>query len=121
MTRVLYAVPVAHDDPKYQQVAADLRARMEAGEYPPGTRLPSITKLMERYDVALATMNAAIRVLRAEGRVETEQGKGTFARQAPDGEPSEEYRAIMGRVEEIAEEVRQLRGEVAALKRAAAR
>jgi len=110
---------MADSDPKYQQVAADLRARMESGEYPPGARMPSITELMKRYGVALATMNAAIRVLRAEGRIETEQGKGTFARKAPDSEPSEEYRAIMGRVEEIAEEVRQLRGEVAAMKRAA--
>ena len=103
MTRVLYAVPVAHDDPKYQQVAADLRARMEAGEYPPGTRLPSITKLMERYDVALATMNAAIRLLRTEGRVETQQGKGTFARKPPDSEPSPEYRELAAQLRLLSE------------------
>src|SRR5208282_6260446 len=94
MTRALYAVPMADSDPKYQQVAADLRARMESGEYPPGARMPSITELMKRYGVALATMNAAIRVLRAEGRIETEQGKGTFARKPREAEPTPEYREL---------------------------
>lgn len=121
MTRALYAVPMAHSDPKYQQVAADLRARMEAGEYPPGTRLPSIAKLMKRYSVSLGTMNSALRELRAEGRIETEQGKGTFARKPAEAEPSAEYDAVMNRIDEIAEEVRQLRAEVAALRRAAAK
>ena len=95
MTRALYAVPMARvEQPKYRQVADDLRARMESGEFPPDSQLPSKSELMGHYAVALATLNAAIRVLRGEGRVETEQGKGTFARKPREAEPSPEYREL---------------------------
>lgn len=104
MTRTLYAVLMTRTDPsKYQQIASDLRARMESGEYPPGTQLPSITDMMEHYGAALGTMNSALRVLRAEGRVETEQGKGTFARKPPEAEPSPEYRELVAQIRLLTE------------------
>lgn len=104
MTRTLYAVLMARSEPpRYQQVADDLRARMEAGEYPPDSRLPSKAELMAHYGVALATLNAAIGVLRAEGRIETEQGKGTFARKPREAEPSPEYRELAAEIRLLTE------------------
>lgn len=104
MTRTLYAVHMARSEPpRYRQIADDLRARMEAGEYPPASRLPSKAELMESYGVALATVNAAIGVLRDEGRLETEQGKGTFARKPGEAEPSPEYRELAAQIRLLGE------------------
>lgn len=119
MAATLYAVRMAREDPpRYRQIAGDLLARMESGEYPPDSRLPSKSEMMERYGVALATVNRAIDELRKLGLVETVHGVGTFAR-TPAEEPSE-YSAVVARVDELADEVRQLRAEVAQVKRAQA-
>jgi GntR family transcriptional regulator len=88
---------------RYRQIADDLRARMEAGEYPPDSQLPSKDALMKHYGVALATVNAAIGVLRDEGRLETEQGKGTFARKPREAEPSPEYRELAAQLRLLTE------------------
>ena len=81
MSRTLYAVRMAREDPpRYRQIAADLRARVESGEYPPDSRLPSKSQMIERYGVALATVNRAVDELRKLGLVETVHGVGTFAR-----------------------------------------
>src|ERR1039458_95828 len=99
MTRSLYAVHMARSEPpRYRQIADDLRARMEAGEYPPDSQLPSKSELMAHYGVALATVNAAIGVLRDEGRRETEQGRGTFAREPHEPEPSPEYQKLVAQI-----------------------
>jgi GntR family transcriptional regulator len=104
------------DPPKYRQIADDLRARMESGEYPPDSRLPSKTEMMSSYRVALATVNGAIGELRKLGLAETVHGVGTFAR-TPPAAPSSEYEAVMARINSLAEEVGRLREDVAALRR----
>ncbi len=87
--------------PKYRQIADDLRSRIEAGEYPPDSRLPSKAELMDRYGVALATVNHAIAQLQKLGLAETIQGVGTFARKPPPEQPPPGYR-------ELAEQIRLL-------------
>jgi GntR family transcriptional regulator len=64
--------------PVYQQVAAVLRARIEAGEIPPGRPLPSEPHLMQEFGVARETARKAVRVLRDEGLVQIVQGRGAF-------------------------------------------
>ena len=64
--------------PPYQQIAADLRARIESGELAPGDMLPSITRLSQEYDVAKGTAVKALNVLRREGLTRTVAGWGTF-------------------------------------------
>ena len=38
--------------PLFQQLAETLRAAIDAGEYPPGSRLPTENELCERYSVS---------------------------------------------------------------------
>ena len=51
----LYSWPMAQEPgrslPKYRQIAVDLRARIETGEYPVDSQLPTKPELMDRYDI----------------------------------------------------------------------
>ncbi|ASQ95716.1 GntR family transcriptional regulator [Streptomyces sp. 11-1-2] len=67
----------------YQQVAAEIRSGIAAGEYKPGAPLPSETQLIERYKVSRPTVRKAIAALRAEGLIEVIHGKGSYVRALP--------------------------------------
>lgn len=67
------------------QIAADLRAKIEAGEYPPDVALPSIVKLAEQYGVATGTIQRALKILKNQGVVESVPAYGTFPAQSSDG------------------------------------
>nr|WTB12106.1 GntR family transcriptional regulator [Streptomyces antimycoticus] len=62
--------------PKYRQIADDLKAAIEAGDYGPGDRLPGEGALATQYSVAVLTARQALKVLRNEGLVETKKGAG---------------------------------------------
>ena len=64
--------------PVYLQLAAILRVRIEAGDYPPGRALPSETTLMQEHGLARETVRKAVRVLRDEGLVQIVQGRGAY-------------------------------------------
>lgn len=51
-----------------------------ATDMAPGAALPSLAALAERFDAAIATVQRAVTILRAEGFVYTRQGAGTFVR-----------------------------------------
>ena len=72
-----------HAVPKYREIADDLRARIEAGEFPVGSQLPTKKVLMGRHGVALNTVDRALEELRREGLAETEQGRGSFVLALP--------------------------------------
>jgi DNA-binding GntR family transcriptional regulator len=74
--------------PKYRLIADDLRARIMAGEFAAGGRIPSKDHLHEHYGAAVNTVERAIDELRREGRLETVHGSGTFVRQPPEPEQS---------------------------------
>lgn len=65
----------------YIRVASDLRARIESGSLPPGAQLPSVSKLMDEFEVANTTVQKAIRALKAAGLVDSKPGKGVFVRE----------------------------------------
>jgi len=67
--------------PKYQRIADQLRRSIRAGEYQPGERMPAETDLTERFGVSLPTIRQALSVLRAEGLIESRQGRGTFVKE----------------------------------------
>jgi GntR family transcriptional regulator len=63
--------------PRYQQIAADLRRRIEDGEFAPGQPLPSETALIAEYGVSRITARHAVAALRAAGLVVTEHGRAS--------------------------------------------
>jgi GntR family transcriptional regulator len=66
-------------DPPYRQIAAWLRARIEAGEFRPGEDpLPSEKDLIQLFGVARDTARRAVQVLRDEGLVVTVPQRGTY-------------------------------------------
>lgn len=69
--------------PKYLQVARVLRDRITKGELRPGDEVPSERVLAEQLGIARYTANRALNILRAEGLVESEQGRGTFVLTPP--------------------------------------
>lgn len=59
-------------------IADHLAARIAAGEYGPGARLPGERDLGEEYGAALGTIRRAIQDLVQRGLVVVAPGKGTF-------------------------------------------
>jgi GntR family transcriptional regulator len=71
------------DRPVYRQIADALRARIETGDLAAGARLPSESVLMSDFDVSGGTVRQAVAVLRGEGLVLAEHGRGVFVRTRP--------------------------------------
>ncbi|MDF5752926.1 GntR family transcriptional regulator [Spongiactinospora sp. TRM90649] len=69
--------------PKYAQLVQTLQRRIESGDYPPGSLLPSENQLIAEFGVSRPTVVAALRVLREQGWIESQQGKGRFVRGRP--------------------------------------
>ena len=69
--------------PPYRQIAGILRRRIEAGEYPPDTRIPTESELVEAFEVARTTARRAVEVLREEGLVYTVPQRGTYVTRRP--------------------------------------
>jgi DNA-binding GntR family transcriptional regulator len=65
-------------EPVYLQLAAILRAQIEAGELEPDRPVPSLVTLMGEYGVARETARKAVRVLVAEGLVKIVPGRGAY-------------------------------------------
>lgn len=65
---------------KYERIAADLRQQIASGTLTPGMRLTSETELADEYAVSVPTIRQALNVLRAEGLIDAQHGKGRFVR-----------------------------------------
>lgn len=65
-------------EPMYRRIAEDLRRKIESGELPQGSRLPTEIELMEQYNASRNTVRDAIKLLTTRGLVETRPGQGTF-------------------------------------------
>ena len=64
--------------PKYQQIADDLRDQIKRGDLEPGAQLPTEGELQHNYDASRNTIREAIKRLISLGLVETKPGQGTF-------------------------------------------
>ena len=69
-------------------LAADLRNRIVDGVIQPGEKLPSENTLISDFGVSRTVVRAALTRLQAEGLVETERGRGSFALTPPADVPS---------------------------------
>src|ERR1043165_1351573 len=76
---------MAHDyaPPKYAQVVAEIKQRIERGTYPPGSLLPSEHQLVAEFGISRPTIVRALAALRQDGWIDTQQGKGSFVRGRP--------------------------------------
>lgn len=71
------------DRAAFKQIADHLRSEIMAGEYGPGTKLPSETELTDHYGVARGTIRQAVHRLQGEGLVEARHGRGVFVTERP--------------------------------------
>jgi GntR family transcriptional regulator len=66
--------------PLWEQIADDLRARIESGELKPGQLIASEAELITAYGTSRPTARQAVAYLRRTGLVVTEHGRGTRVR-----------------------------------------
>jgi GntR family transcriptional regulator len=64
-------------------LAQELRARIRAGEWRPGERIPSEPELARQETVSRSSMRAAITMLEEEGYVSRRHGSGTYVTHRP--------------------------------------
>jgi GntR family transcriptional regulator len=64
--------------PRYAQLSALFRRRIERGLWSRGERLPTLQALMAEFGVARVTVRQAIASLAREGLVSAQRGRGTF-------------------------------------------
>jgi DNA-binding GntR family transcriptional regulator len=110
--------------PGYLQIADDLRQQIRDGRLAAGQALPSTAQLREEYEVSAGVVKAAISVLRTEGVVIGQQGKGVFVRDQADTPPTPqtaptaaEEDATMKQLTEVLAAVRDLGERVARIER----
>ena len=65
-------------EPLYRQLKSLLLHQIESGELRPGDMLPSLRQLCREYGVSLITVRRALQELVSEGRLQSQQGIGTF-------------------------------------------
>lgn len=68
------------------RVVTGLKDQILAGGLPPGAKLPSESRLIDEFSVSRTVVREAVTLLRAEGLVETFQGRGSYVLAVP--EPS---------------------------------
>jgi DNA-binding FadR family transcriptional regulator len=66
------------------KVVAGLKDKILTGDLPPGHKLPSEAELIDEYGVSRTVVREAVTRLRAEGFVETFQGRGSFVLAMPE-------------------------------------
>jgi DNA-binding transcriptional regulator YhcF (GntR family) len=80
----------------YARIAAELRARIEAGELGPGDRVPSTREITRRWGVAMATATKVLTALRQEGLVRATPGAGTVVAERAPASPTTSRAASAG-------------------------
>ena len=66
--------------PPYRQLAQIITGRIESGEYPRDSRLPSESEFMEEFELGRSTVRRTMAYLREQGLVETVPTRGTYVK-----------------------------------------
>ena len=69
--------------PLYLQVASVMRQRINSARWVEGERISTLEELEEEFGVARVTIRQAIELLRVEGLLQAQQGRGTFVSGRP--------------------------------------
>ena len=69
--------------PKYAQIVSTIQRRIQTGEYPPGSMLPSETQLIREFGVSRPTVVRALQVLQSQRWIDREHGRGSYVRNRP--------------------------------------
>lgn len=72
------------NQPRYMQIAAELKQSIIDGSYPVGSRLPTELALCENYGISRFTAREAVRVLSSAGLVSRRPRIGTIVEAKPD-------------------------------------
>lgn len=80
-------VTIDHEarEPVKYQLANLLRKQIRSGELVPDRAIPSEQQLMQMYDVGRDTARAAVAILKEEGYLVAQRGRGTYV------QPREEW------------------------------
>lgn len=62
----------------WPQIAQEIRRRIEGGQYPAGSAVPSTVALSAEFEVSTSTMRRALVRLIEEGTLWAEPGMGTY-------------------------------------------
>src|SRR5215475_9717575 len=68
---------------RYQEIAAELRSRIAAGDFAGGRLLPSEAQLAGQFAASRVTVRRALDALHEEGLVDSRQGLGWFVAADP--------------------------------------
>lgn len=69
--------------PLYVQVASVMRQRIDRGIWVKGEKISTLEELEQEFAVARVTIRQAIELLRGEGLIDAQQGRGTFVSGRP--------------------------------------
>ncbi len=64
--------------PMYVQIIEQIKGRVSVGDWPKGSKLPSIREMAVATKVSVITVKRAYQELESEGVIITQQGKGSF-------------------------------------------
>ena len=68
-----------------RELADELRRRILAGDFPPGSKLPSEADIGAEYEVSRVTVRTALQALESRGLADIRHGSGTFVSNNADG------------------------------------
>lgn len=68
---------------RYIQLGTMFRRRIETGEWPVGSQIPTVQMLAKECGVAAMTIRQALGILEEDGMIERHRAKGTFVKHRP--------------------------------------
>lgn len=78
----------------HRQIAEEIVARIKAGTYPPGSRLPSERILAMEFGATRGTVRQALAALQSDSRIESVPARGHFVRSGRPAKPDSRRRLI---------------------------
>ncbi|MCB8822210.1 FadR/GntR family transcriptional regulator [Microvirga rosea] len=98
----------------YQQIADQIRALIQSGQFPPSTRLPAERELAQQLGVSRPSLREALIALEIDGSVEIRSGSGVYVC-APEERPANMTRSMGESPTELMQARAAIEGTVVAL------